>query len=175
MMMNHNQSKTDVRPSKHFKPGDRRSCAFGIRPSICENHPNNHSFRLKHRGRPFNTTRTHAPLRQLMRCSLFFSFYAIIILWPELVRQKCHDGSSTRYGEQKNCAISHPRLNEGICMREYSKFRPIEHISFKSFQCLLESSLIVETHRRTHIIDSNEIIEMSTKVHSTNTTRTHAL
>jgi len=35
-------------------------------------------------------------------------------------------------------------------MREYSKFRPIEHISFKSFQCLLESSLIIE-YSRMHV------------------------
>jgi hypothetical protein len=44
-------------------------------------------------------------------------------------------------------AISHPLLNEGTFIREYSKFRPIEYISFKSFQCLLESSLIVEYSR----------------------------
>jgi hypothetical protein len=24
----------------------------------------------------------------------------------------------------KNCAISHPRLNEGTCIREYSTIRP---------------------------------------------------
>ena len=28
-----------------------------------------------------------------------------------------------RYGEQKNCAISHPLLNEGSCIREYSTIR----------------------------------------------------
>ncbi len=28
----------------------------------------------------------------------------------------------------KNCAISHPLLNEGTCIREYSKFRPMECI-----------------------------------------------
>ena len=32
-------------------------------------------------------------------------------------------------------------------MREYSTIRPIRHISFKSFQCLLKSSLIVEYSR----------------------------
>jgi hypothetical protein len=36
------------------------------------------------------------------------------------------------YGEQ-NCAIPHPLLNEGTCMREYSTIRPIRHISFTSF------------------------------------------
>jgi len=35
--------------------------------------------------------------------------------------------SSTRYGE-KNCAISHPRLNEGTFIRDYSTIRP----SYKS-------------------------------------------
>jgi len=49
--------------------------------------------------------------------------------------------------EQKNCAISHPLLNEGTCIREYSTIRPIRHISFKSFQCLLSSILIVEYSR----------------------------
>jgi hypothetical protein len=29
--------------------------------------------------------------------------------------------TSPRYGEQKNGAISHPLLNEGTCIREYSK------------------------------------------------------
>ena len=33
----------------------------------------------------------------------------------------------------KNCAISHPRLNEGTFIREYSTIRPIRYISFKSF------------------------------------------
>ena len=29
------------------------------------------------------------------------------------------------YSEQKNCAISHPLLNEGTFIREYSTIRPI--------------------------------------------------
>jgi hypothetical protein len=47
----------------------------------------------------------------------------------------------------KNGAISHPLLNEGKCIREYSKFRPIEYFCFKSFPCLLEISLILEYSR----------------------------
>jgi hypothetical protein len=40
-----------------------------------------------------------------------------------------------------------PLLNEGTFIREYSTIRPIGHISFTSFQCLLKSSLIVEYSR----------------------------
>jgi hypothetical protein len=55
--------------------------------------------------------------------------------------------SATHVANKKNCAISHPLLNEGTFIREYSTIRPIRHISFKSFQCLLSSSLIVEYSR----------------------------
>ena len=48
---------------------------------------------------------------------------------------------------KKTCAISYQLLNEGRCICEYSKFREIKYISFKSFRCLLESSLIVEYSR----------------------------
>jgi hypothetical protein len=49
--------------------------------------------------------------------------------------------------EQKIAQISHPLLNERTFIREYSKFRPIGHMSFKSFQCLLKSRLMVEYSR----------------------------
>jgi hypothetical protein len=40
-----------------------------------------------------------------------------------------------------------PLLTDGAFIREYSTIRPIGHISFTSFQCLLKSSLIVEYSR----------------------------
>jgi len=64
--------------------------------------------------------------------------------------EKCFPGKRIRKSSSDlptSSRGSHPRLNEGSCIREYSKFRPIEYISFKSFQCLLESSLIVEYSR----------------------------
>jgi hypothetical protein len=45
-----------------------------------------------------------------------------------------------------NCAISHPRLNEGTCIREYSTIRPVWYF-FKSCRRLLERILIVEYSR----------------------------
>ncbi len=56
--------------------------------------------------------------------------------------------------------ISHPLLNEGKYIREYSKIRPIEYILFKSFQCPLESRLIVE-YSRMHVPSLSSGCEMA--------------
>ena len=54
-------------------------------------------------------------------------------LMPECLSNSQDDMiDSMRTVANKKCAISHPRLNEGTCMREYSTIRKILRISFKS-------------------------------------------
>ena len=55
-------------------------------------------------------------------------------------------GESDAAWRTKNGAISHPRLNEGTCIREYSKVRLILTHLFKSFQCPFELDLTLSTH-----------------------------
>jgi hypothetical protein len=55
--------------------------------------------------------------------------------------------SHRRYGEQKNCAISHPLLNEGAFIREYSTIRLLFNRHWNDLKDMCPIDLIVEYSR----------------------------